>query len=217
MIKIRLFFKKKNRAKYISHLDMNRCMMRALKRSGIPIWYTEGFNPHMYLTFPLPIPLGYESEYECVDIKLTDEMHFEKIKSRVNSCLPSDIQIFKIISGGEDQKEIAWADYEIKLYCEEGKEDQLCTDFTGFISADEIKVMKKTKKAPKEIDLKPLVELRGLSNDFGYIILEMRLATGIETNINPSLVLDNFKSSIEITSTAITRLVVYNKKLEIFE
>lgn len=49
--KVRLFFTKLDRAKYISHLDMNRCMSRALKRSGLPVWYTGGFNPHMYLTF----------------------------------------------------------------------------------------------------------------------------------------------------------------------
>lgn len=45
MVKVRAVFEKKGRAKYISHLDLNRCIQRTIKRSGLPIWYTEGFNP----------------------------------------------------------------------------------------------------------------------------------------------------------------------------
>ena len=48
----RLTFAKKGRARYISHLDLMRAMQRAIKRAGVPIWYTQGFNPHSYLMFP---------------------------------------------------------------------------------------------------------------------------------------------------------------------
>jgi radical SAM-linked protein len=59
---------KKGRAKYTSHLDMQRCMMRAVRRARIELWYTEGFNPHPYVTFALPLPLGVESDGEPVDM-----------------------------------------------------------------------------------------------------------------------------------------------------
>ena len=49
MREVRLRFSKTGRLKYISHLDINRAMSRALKRAGIPLWYTEGFNPHPYM------------------------------------------------------------------------------------------------------------------------------------------------------------------------
>ena len=52
---VRLFFSKKGRAVYISHLDLLRTMQRALKRAGIPVWYSEGFNPRIYLNFPLAL------------------------------------------------------------------------------------------------------------------------------------------------------------------
>lgn len=51
MREVRLRFSKTGRLKYISHLDINRVMSRALKRAGIPLWYTEGFNPHPYMSF----------------------------------------------------------------------------------------------------------------------------------------------------------------------
>ena len=63
----RVFYTKTGRAKYISHLDVTRCFQRALQRAGLSVWYTEGFNPHSYLTFTLPLSLGYESLCESMD------------------------------------------------------------------------------------------------------------------------------------------------------
>lgn len=217
MTKIRLFFTKKNRAKYISHLDMNRCMMRALKRSGLPVWYTEGFNPHMYLTFSLPISLGYESDYESVDLKLIQDIPLEDIPNQVNPFLPPDIQIFRAAPQIMDQKDIAWADYAIQLICEDGQEGQLLADLNATLSADEIKVMKKTKKAPKEVDLKPFIQLLDIETLSGKVSFRMRFATGLEMNINPSLLLDNIHTSVDVLNVAVTRIMVYNKKLEIFQ
>ena len=58
---VRLVFSKTGRARYISHLDLNRTMARVLRRAGIPLWYTEGFNKHPYITFAAPLSLGCES------------------------------------------------------------------------------------------------------------------------------------------------------------
>ena len=55
---LRLFYTKTGSAKYISHLDVMRAFQRAFRRSKIPVWYTEGFHPHLYLTFALPLSLG---------------------------------------------------------------------------------------------------------------------------------------------------------------
>ena len=66
---IRVWFAKREEACYISHLDLQRVVQRALKRSGVPVWYTQGFNPHIYLTFALPLPLGQQSITECFDFK----------------------------------------------------------------------------------------------------------------------------------------------------
>ena len=59
MIDKRIRFTKTGEAKYISHLDLYRFMLRALKRAKLPVWHTEGFNPHVYVTFALPLSLKY--------------------------------------------------------------------------------------------------------------------------------------------------------------
>ena len=56
-------------AAYISLLDLQRVMHRALKRSGLPVWYTKGFNPHIYLAFSCPLALGQESLCESCEVK----------------------------------------------------------------------------------------------------------------------------------------------------
>ena len=62
MRNVRVFFTKHGRMKFASHLDMNRLMTRLIRLSNIPIWYTEGFNQHPYITFALPLSLDHLSE-----------------------------------------------------------------------------------------------------------------------------------------------------------
>ena len=67
-VTVRVLFSKTGRARYISHLDLNRAMTRAMRRAEIPLWYTEGFNRHAYLTFAAPLSLGTESVCERMDL-----------------------------------------------------------------------------------------------------------------------------------------------------
>ena len=89
---VRVFFAKEGRLKYISHLDVTRCLARVFKRSRLPIWYTQGFNPHAYLTFALPLPLGVESCCESFDFRLTEEVSCEEVTDRLNAVLPDDLR-----------------------------------------------------------------------------------------------------------------------------
>ena len=61
---VRVFFKKLGRMKFISHLDMTRFMSRLITKANIPVWYTEGFNQHLYMNFAVPLSLGFEGLYE---------------------------------------------------------------------------------------------------------------------------------------------------------
>ncbi len=54
-------YSKDESATYISHLDVQRSMQRALRRSTLPVKYTQGFHPHVALTFAQPLPVGVAS------------------------------------------------------------------------------------------------------------------------------------------------------------
>ena len=215
MRKIRVFFTKLGRAKYISHLDSNRCWQRSIKRSGLPVWYTEGFNPHMYLTFPLPLSLGYESKYECVDMKLMEDLSDAEVVQRLNDALPLDIRVFACAEPVMDQKEIAWADYDIFLSCDNAA--ALSEELSAYFAQEQILVQKKTKKGSKEVDLKPHFSVLKQEAEAEGIALTLRCTTGIEVNINPSLLLENFIGIEQMETISTCRTMVYTAKLEQFK
>ena len=97
MRSVRIWFTKKDTAKYISHLDLTRCLIRAFRRTDIPLWYTEGFNPHPHLVFGLSLPLGVEGENEILDIRLDDESYpDERVISELNRVTVPGIEFLKI-------------------------------------------------------------------------------------------------------------------------
>ena len=104
LLRLRAVFEKSGRAKYISHLDLNRCMLRVFRRSKLPVWYTEGFNPHPYYSFALALSLGFESSCEIMDFNITDDnMSFDEIRDRLNAVMPEGM---RIISVAEQVKKI---------------------------------------------------------------------------------------------------------------
>ena len=136
MREVRLRFSKTGRLKYISHLDINRAMSRALKRAGIPLWYTEGFNPHPYMSFSLPLSLGVESLCESVDLRITGEITNKEIKDRLNSVLPEDLKIVDVYDDFRDNIEIVYSDYVYKFAFADN--DLALEKIKNVLSSDEI-------------------------------------------------------------------------------
>ncbi|KUO58246.1 MAG: hypothetical protein APF84_05245 [Gracilibacter sp. BRH_c7a] len=107
-MKIRVAYTKKKEARYIAHLDLTRVFDRALRRTGIEVAYSEGFNPHPKIAFGPPLPVGVEGEREYVDIgiKVTsdnDEHSFvDKALQLLQKQLPEGIEIvdFSILPQG---------------------------------------------------------------------------------------------------------------------
>lgn len=93
MKNVRIRFEKTGRAKYISHLDLNRTMTRALRRAELPIWYTEGFNRHPYITFAAPLSLGYEGLRESMDFRLEEEVADGEVVDRLNGVMPEGLRV----------------------------------------------------------------------------------------------------------------------------
>lgn len=186
---VRVWFTKKDECKFISHLDLNRVMLRALHKSRIPIWHTEGFNVHPYATFPLPLSLGFEGERECMDIRLIEEYSFKEIKNKLNESLPSGIRIFDVTEPEMKAKEITFSVFKIKLTSESVNADELYKDINELFAKDEVLVEKKTKKKGfKEINLKPYLNNHKIERNIGGAILNITLPAGSVTNINPLLI-----------------------------
>lgn len=210
MVKVRVVFEKKGRAKYISHLDLNRCMQRIFKRSGLPVWYTEGFNPHIYIMFALPLSLGYESSVEIMDFNLMQEVPFDEVVSRLNSAMPDGLRAVKAFTPVNKHTAIKKASFRIRIKASEPKE--LERKFREFISQDQINTVKKTKRGgEKLIDLKPDISFNNISVADDVLEIDAVFPAGTEKNINPSLLTDLFFQSynVDVISMSVERTGIF--------
>lgn len=216
--KIRVTFTKKDRAKYISHLDLNRVMQRALKRARIPVWYTEGFNPHAYIMFPLALSLGVESDCEIMDFTLVSEMSFDEIKTRLNESLPVGIVVNKVDFQQKKHTEILKSEYKLLIKTDLPTE-KTQEKFDEFMLSEKIEVEKKTKKKGINlIDIKPSIEVCDKKVQDDAFVLVLKLPAGTQTNINPTLVTEAFESKmhLKITDISIERTKILCANDEIF-
>lgn len=198
-VNTRIFFSKTDRAKYISHLDLYGVMQRSIKRAKLPVWYTEGYNPRMYVQFMLPLSLGQEGLREAADFRILEDIAHSEVTERLNNALPSDIRIVETSVPVKKNTEIKSAEYEITADMDYGK-------FIEFTQLDSIMTEKKTKRGITEIDLKPCI----LSVSAGES-LTLTLPAGNDFNINPNLVLDAFEkySSQQIGKQRIVRTRIF--------
>jgi len=200
MREVRLRFSKTGRLKYISHLDINRAMSRALKRAQIPLWYTEGFNPHPYMSFSLPLSLGVESLCESVDLRIIGDITNDEIKNRLNNVLPQDIKIVDVYDDFRDNSEIVYSDYVYKF---EFKDNEAAFEkIKNVLSSDEIIALKKgkqgRKRVMKETNIKSFIDKYSISIRNDVIVLNIRLLAGPEKNLNPSLLFDTIIRLIDM-------------------
>ena len=169
---IRVFFSKNGNIKYISHLDLYRAMGRAVKRSELPVWITEGFNPHIYITFALPLALGIESHEESMDLRLTQELPMEEVAERLNAAMPPELSVTRVAFPICNANDIAKASYEISG-CEEALKK-----LSDELSKPVVEITKRTKKSVQTLDVKPLLEW----DSHGGVLT---LPAGGKLNINP--------------------------------
>lgn len=204
MRSVRIVYEKLNLARYISHLDVNRCMQRSIKRANVPAWYTEGFNPHPYITFATPISLGYESCCELMDLKIADdnEIELSTIKNSLNDILPQGFIVTDIYESTTKICEVFFASFEIFL------EDVKKEEIEKFLLQDEIKVMKKTKTKLTEIDIKPFLTDIKIEEQGKNLLINVTLPINEKISINPNLLtkaiisfLDNREIYLKIKRT----------------
>ena len=217
---VRMSFQKTGMAKFISHLDTVRCITRAMKRACVPIWFTEGFNPHAFLTFAMPLSLGFESLCETVDFRLMEETDLNELAERINNALPVDITVKDIYVYETSPNDIRWAEYKIIF---NNPDKLLLEQAEKILSSEEIMVLKKSKKGrnkvEKEVNIKEHIKSFELSEDNGKLILNTVLSSGTSVNINPMLLIGALvkDTATDEQDVDIIKVQSYTENMEIFK
>lgn len=182
---IRIFFSKTGESAYISHLDLQRVMSRSLRRSQLPVWYSLGFNPHIYQSYSLPLSLMHESLCESVDCKTESELEdFSAFLPALNAALPKGIEATRIAFPKYSAADISEAEYTI-TYPEDAALLEQAAE--GYNKLPDAMVIRKTKRSANEVDLKTVIpNLHPVGGS-----LTLRLPAGSAATYNPEL-LTNF-------------------------
>jgi radical SAM family uncharacterized protein/radical SAM-linked protein len=89
-------FSKTGRLRFLSHLDLLRAMERALRRAGIALKYSQGFNPRPLLVFSPALAVGIESCEEFVDLQLGAPPAASAV-DRLNEVLPEGLRFDRLV------------------------------------------------------------------------------------------------------------------------
>lgn len=216
---VRIWFSKNGRIKYVSHLDIMRSMTRAVRRAKIPLWYTEGFNPHPYLNFLQPLPLGVEGEKEPLDIRIEGDISNEKIMSDLNEVLPVGIKITNVTEPSMKASDIAFADYEIFFENENGLIEKLTKAMeSGELSCEKMGKVNGRKKI-KQVDVSGNIKKYGISQKEDSIVMNVTFPCGNTKNVNPMNLMTAVNSylSTEIVPVNIVRISLKDENMTEFE
>ena len=190
---VRIWFKKMGMSRYVSHLDLMRAMSRTLRRARVPLWYTEGYNPHPYMTFSLPLSLGMESLCESMDIRIEGESTNEEIFEMLKGSMPPGIEIVSVDEPQFDPKYIAFGEFDILFDCD-NKAGEVKALVEDMLSQEELIVQKLGKKGRhkvlKDINLIEFIRSYSVSSMGERVKLTITLPAGSVTNVNPSLLAD---------------------------
>lgn len=190
MTTVRIFFEKRGESAYISLLDLQRVFHRLLKMSGLPVWYTQGFNPHIYLSFSCPLSLGQESLCESCEVKTEQEqIDGAAWQNALQPLMPRGIRITKVAPAREKVGEIATAAYQVTMPA------QSAAAIEAYNAAPSAEVTKKTKRGQKTLDLKEYLaqieyETQG---EMLHFTVQLPCGSGEALNLNPSLLMDCLK------------------------
>lgn len=193
---------------YTSVLDMGRLWERLLRRAGVPLAYTQGFNPHPRLQFASALPVGYSSECEMVDILLGETMDREALRAAIERHAPPGLTISQVeevpIKAPAPQSSMSLAHYQVRIWSPATRAEVEAA--LARILGQEHVIRRRTRKGEtKEYDLRPLIQsLEYQAQEGDSHKLSMILACGSQGAGRPEEIIEEMQ--IPVSRYTIHRL-----------
>jgi radical SAM-linked protein len=216
VFKARMKFAKEGRAKYISHLDLMHAMQRSMARCRMPLWFTEGFNQHAYVSVALPLSTGYSGECEFLDFNLLTEKVPDDAVKNLNAVFPEGlraIEIYPLSDGGMKIADIAWSKYRITWGFDGTVPENFVSDVQTLFAQDCIEILKRSKRGEKLVNMREFMYGQPNLTDFGnFVICEVTTGAG-NNNMSPEYLtkaIAQYLPQYSILDEAYHRVCVYN-------
>ncbi len=169
--KYRLTFSKLDPAAYLSHLELAQTFIRALRRTGLKMVFSRGYHPMPRVSFASALPVGTESLHETVDIELHESIPVSTFGGVINRQLPDGLSVKLIEDISHADKAVALIESHFLVTVDNKKIDE--TRIKDFLDLDSFPILKKTKKAEREVDARSIVkEITRISPDAISLVIK---------------------------------------------
>ncbi len=220
---LRFKFRKTGRLQYISHLDLVRTMNKIVVRSGLPLYYTEGFNPKPKMVFAAPLSIATESYSEYMDLRLRDRIDPKLAMEKINANMTEEMQITEAYYPETKFTDMKWLSYEIYVKCD-GASAALAKECDSILTSDKLEILKNTKSGENIVDIRPLIHSASAAFVEGGIRVNCILSADQSSFLNPEYIIKALKEKAGILSNPdltaeyyqITRLAAYTAKMDSF-
>ncbi|HDQ73288.1 MAG TPA: DUF2344 domain-containing protein [Chloroflexi bacterium] len=181
--RFRITFAKEGTFKYTSHLDLMRAWERSLRRAGVPLAYSQGFNPRPKQQLAAALPLGHAGEQEIIDVWMERPISVEDLTRALVPVLPDGLRVKQVrqVSLEEPalQTQVVSAEYQVTVeFPAEGDEapptpEEMRHRVEQLLAAKELPAQRRGR----EYDLRPLIEKLWLESVYrNAVTLGMQLA-----------------------------------------
>ena len=205
-------FEKSERVRHIGHLDIQRAVQRGLRRSGLPVAYSNGFNPHIQVTFASALSTGACGLREIMDVKMAEDVTEEEFLQRMNAAMPPEMQLKKARKVDDRHPammaSLRAGEYEI-VFRDAEQAARLIPQIDPMMAQEKTTVSRKSKSGIKEVDMKPLIlALRGEGNR-----LYATLTLTEKESCKPAMILEGLRKCAGMPEEEEVRVLVIRKCL----
>lgn len=181
MLKCRMQYEKRGPARYISHLDLMRVFRRAFMRAEVMLSFSQGYNPHPYISVPLPLPTGFSSRCDLLDFDA--EALPPDFLTRMTAALPEGIVPRYVYARTRGAGEIDAVRYTVTLHG-----GGLSAEDARTLFSSPVMMVKRTKRGESEVDLCTFIRAFDASlRPDGCLTVDTTLAAG-EQSLNPEYI-----------------------------
>ena len=188
--RFRVWFRKGERVRYISHLDVLRSWERSLRRAELPLAYSQGFTPHPKLAFASPLPLGFVSEAEVMDVTLDERVEVDDFIRRLAEQTTEDLAVIRAeevaANSAAPQAAMLWADYRLSLPVEPAA---AATAVRDFLAKDSLPWREERGERVREYDLRTACAWLRTRAVEGGTEFEMRLRADQDLTARPEAII----------------------------
>lgn len=207
---LRTRFRRYGAVSYIGHLDLMNLFGRTVRKTGLPILYSQGFNPRPEMVFALPLGVGINTEGDYVDISMSVKVEPDEFIEKMTPLLPDGLEIVSVVYKDEPKNSLM----SVVTHAEYALEAPGITEcIKKIMTMDVIEVEKKAKGKIVTNDIRPQI-LKFIEEQSTADRACLMVMAGSSSNLRPESILQACVryaglEQVHADNAGVTRLCLY--------